>query len=120
MNRKQILIGGVMVAGFALGIYALIKSSHAPSNSGDEDEATAEKVPSVVSVQTGALQRMTLHRFVTGYGVVQAAPATAGQPAAGAQLAAPSAGVVVKVSVVEGQHVDKGDLLVDLSLESVK
>jgi HlyD family secretion protein len=120
MKRKQIIIGGLIVLGFTLGIYALIKSSHATSSSGDEDEAPAENVPTVVSVQTGKLQRMTLHRFVTGYGTVEAAPATADEPAAGAQLAAPSAGVVVKVNVVEGQHVKNGDLLVDLSSDSVK
>ena len=120
MKRKQIIIGGLIVLGFTLGIYALIKSSHATSSSGDEDEAPAENVPTVVSVQTGKLQRMTLHRFVTGYGTVEAAPATADQPAAGAQLATPSAGVVVKVNVVEGQRVKNGDLLVDLSSDSVK
>ena len=42
-------------------------------------------------------------------------PATAEQPAAGAQLAAPSAGVVTKVNVIEGQHVTKGDVLVELN-----
>jgi RND family efflux transporter MFP subunit len=47
--------------------------------------------------------------------VIGAAPATAEQPAAGAQLAAPSAGVVTKVNVVEGQQVDKGDVLVELN-----
>ena len=120
MKRKQIIIGGLIVLGFTLGIYALIKSSHATSSSGDEDEAPAENVPTVVSVQTGKLQRMTLHRFITGYGTVEAAPATADQPAAGAQLAAPSAGVVVKVNVTEGQHVEKGALLVDLSSDAVK
>ncbi len=58
---------------------------------------------------------MTLHRYVTGYGTVEAAPATADQPAAGAQLAAPSAGIVARVNVVEGQHVEKGDVLVELN-----
>ncbi|MGH7992419.1 MAG: efflux RND transporter periplasmic adaptor subunit [Limisphaerales bacterium] len=116
MNRKQIIIGGAIVLGFGLGIYALVKSSHATSNS--DDEAPAENVPSVVSVQTGVLQRVTLHRYVTGYGTIEAAPATADQPAAGAQLAAPSAGVVASVSAVEGQHVEKGDVLVELNSSS--
>ncbi len=115
MKRKQIIIGGVIVLGFALGLYALIKSSHATANAGDEDAAPAENVPSVVSVQTGALQRLTLHRYVTGYGTVEAAPATTDQPAAGAQLAAPSAGVVAGVNVVEGQQVERGDVLMELN-----
>src|SRR6516162_2807578 len=107
MKPKQIIIGSVIVLCFGLGIYALIKSPRANPDS-DEEGGPPENVPSVVSVQTGALQRMTLHRYVTGYGTVGAAPATADQPAAGAQLAAPSAGIVVKVNAVEGQHVNTG------------
>ncbi len=37
------------------------------------------------------------------------------EPAAGAQLAAPAAGVVAKVNVVEGQQVEQGDVLVELN-----
>ena len=113
MKRKQIIIGGVVVLAFGLGIYALIKSPHATSDS--EDEAPAGNVPSVVSVQTGALQQVTLRHYVNGYGTVEAAPATADQPAAGAQLAAAGPGVVAKVDVVEGQQVRKGDVLVELN-----
>jgi multidrug efflux pump subunit AcrA (membrane-fusion protein) len=119
MKPKQIIIGSVIVLCFGLGIYALIKSPRANPDS-DEEGGPPENVPSVVSVQTGALQRMTLHRYVTGYGTVGAAPATADQPAAGAQLAAPSAGIVVKVNAVEGQHVNTGDVLMDMSSDSVK
>ena len=100
-----------MVCG--LGIFALIKSSRAAPDS--DDEASAENVSPLVTVQVGTLKRMTLHRYVTGYGTVEAAPATADQPAAGAQLAAPSAGVVTKVNVIEGQQVQKGDVLVELN-----
>jgi multidrug efflux pump subunit AcrA (membrane-fusion protein) len=113
MKPKQILIGGVIVVGLGLGIYALVKT-HGPA-SGSDDEAAPENVPSVVTVQLGALKRMTLHHYVSGYGTVEAAPATADQPAAGSQLAAPSAGVVAKVNVIAGQQVQKGDVLVELN-----
>ena len=113
MKLKQILIGGVMVVVLGLGIYALVKS-HSPA-SGSDDEAAPENVPPVVTVQVGALKQMTLHRYVSGYGTVEAAPATADQPAAGAQLAAPSAGVVARVNVIAGQQVQKGDVLVELN-----
>jgi RND family efflux transporter MFP subunit len=62
---------------------------------------------------------MTLHRYVTGYGTVEPAPATAEQPAAGAQLAVPTAGVVARVNVVEGQHVEQGDVLMELNSGTV-
>ena len=109
MKRKQIVIGTIVVVCAGLGVFALIKSRSADSAS--EEETT----PTVVSVQVGALKRMTLHRYVTGYGTVEPAPATAEQPAAGALLAAPTAGVVAKINVVEGQQVEKGDVLMELN-----
>jgi len=110
MKRKPIIIGGVIVLCGALGIYMLIKS-HRPGYASDEEAAA----PTVVSVQTGALKRLTLHRYVTGYGTVEAAPATAEQPAAGAQLAPPTAGVVARINVIEGRRVEKGDVLMTLN-----
>src|ERR1039458_9493461 len=110
MNRKHIIIGIIVVLVAGLGVVALVKSrGEASESKGDET------TPTIVTVQTGALKFATLHRYVQGYGTVEPAPATAEQPAAGAQLAAPSAGVVTKVNVVEGQHVEKGDLLVELN-----
>jgi len=49
------------------------------------------------------------------YGTVEPAPATAGAPAAGVSLAVPVPGVITKVAVVEGQHVEKGDLVAELN-----
>jgi len=92
-------------------IAAIIAAGCAKHDETAADEAT----PTVVSVQTGALKLATLHRYVQGYGTVEPAPATTEQPAAGAQLAAPSAGVVAKVNVLEGRHVEKGDVLMELN-----
>jgi len=92
-------------------VAAIIATSCAKHDEAAVDEAT----PTVVNVQAGVLKLATLHRFVQGYGTIEPAPATAEQPAAGAQLAAPSAGVVAKVNVVEGQQVMKGDVLVELN-----
>lgn len=111
MKVKQTIIGIIVIVCAGLGIYALNKK-HA-SSAGGSDESAPQ--PSVVSVQTGELKRMTLHQFVTGYGTVEPAPAIAKEPAADAPLAAPSAGVVAKVNVVAGQHVQKGDVLMELN-----
>jgi len=110
MKPKQIIIGIIILMCGGLSVFLLIKSRRATSAS--DEEGTA---PTIVSVQVGALKRMTLHRFLTGYGTVEPAPATAHEPAAGAQLAAPGAGVVAKVNVIEGQHVEKGDVLMELN-----
>jgi multidrug efflux pump subunit AcrA (membrane-fusion protein) len=114
MKTKNIVVG-VMVLGAGLGLFALMKSRNAAATA-KEDEAT----PTVVNVQTSALKLATLHRYVEGYGTIEPAPATAEQPAAGAQLAAPSAGVVTKVNVVEGQPVTKGDVLVELNSQAAE
>lgn len=115
MKRKQIIIGGVIVVALGLGIYAIVKSPHAASSDSDDEGGPAENVPPVVTVQVGALKQTTLHNYVSSYGTVEAAPATADQPAAGGQLAAPSAGTVARVNVVAGQQVQKGDVLVELN-----
>ncbi|HAO80346.1 MAG TPA: efflux RND transporter periplasmic adaptor subunit [Verrucomicrobia subdivision 3 bacterium] len=111
MNRKHIIAGLVVILAAGLGVVALIKSRGAASASATEEEAT----PTIVTVQTGALKLATLHRFIEGYGTVETAPATSDAPAAGAMISAPVAGVVTKITVVEGQHVEQGDLLVELN-----
>jgi membrane fusion protein (multidrug efflux system) len=109
MNRKKIILmlaavcGGIILSG-AIRVLA------------DADDAAAdEKVVTEVSVQIGKIISATLHGYVQGYGTIEPAPATENQPAADAQLSAPSAGVVEKVNVVEGQSVTNGELLVQLN-----
>jgi len=114
MKPKQIIIGVIIVICVGLGVFALIKMR----GSGGDDESSDENVPSIIPVQVGALKRMTLHQYLNAYGVIEAAPATIGQPAAGGILAAPQAGVVARVNVIAGQTVSKGDVLVELDSPS--
>jgi len=88
----------------------------------DADDATppAEKVTTEVPVQVGKITSATLHSYIGGFGMIQPATATAQQPAAGAALAAPSGGVAAKVNVVEGQQVEKGDVLMELNSSSAQ
>jgi multidrug efflux pump subunit AcrA (membrane-fusion protein) len=109
MKLKSLILTLIVISLAGWCIYALVKSR------GTDAEPDAAAEPSVVTVQTGTLQRMTLHRYVRGYGTVAAAPATATHPAADAPLAPPSAGVVAKVDVVAGQRVQAGDVLVELN-----
>jgi len=116
MKLKSILIGGVMVVCAGLAVFALTKW-HREFSGGDDDEGggSDEEVKAIVTVQTNSLHRMTLHRYVDGYGTVEPAPATADKPAAGGPLSSPGAGVVAKVNVVAGQEVKEGDVLVELN-----
>jgi multidrug efflux pump subunit AcrA (membrane-fusion protein) len=110
---RKLIITVIVVAVAGLGIYAFIKSR-------GPDTATGEETtPSVIPVQVGALTNVTLHRYVEGYGTVEPAPATAEQPAAGATLAAPVAGVVARVNAIAGQQVKKGDVLAELNSGAV-
>ena len=102
-----------MIACAGLAIFALTKWHKLPAAT-TEERRRKMYVP-VVTVQTSMLKRMTLHRYVDGYGTVEPAPATADQPAAGGPLSAPSAGVVAKVNVCRGQEVKEGDVLVELN-----
>lgn len=76
----------------------------------EEEEA---KVETLVSVHVAAIERATLHGYVTAYGVVAPAPAGA-QPAASARLMPAIAGVIANVKCVEGQKVERDALLVQL------
>ncbi len=115
MNRKKIIpilaaiCGGIIL----LGAIRVIADA-------DDNSAADEKVVTEVAVQTGKITTATLHGYVQGYGTVETAPATADSPAAGAQLAAPSAGVVTKVNVVEGQQVTNGQVLVELNSQAAE
>jgi multidrug efflux pump subunit AcrA (membrane-fusion protein) len=114
MKLKQIIIGVVMVLCAGLAIFGLTRLDKS-SSGGDADSAPPEEVTPLVTVQTGALKRMTLHQYVNGYGTVEPAPATEDQPSAGGPLSSPSAGVVARVTVVAGQDVKAGDVLVELN-----
>lgn len=110
--KRNIIIAGIVVVCAGLGIFALIKIHGASSGGGDESDD--DNVETIVTVQVGALKQMTLHSYVTGFGTIEAAPAIADQPAAGASLAAATAGIVSKVNVVAGETVKKGDILLEL------
>lgn len=109
MKAKTILGGVVIVVAGGLAIFFLLKSHHSDS------AAEEEKAPPLVTVQVGALKLMTLHNYLNGYGLVEPMPASPAGPAADAPLAPVTAGIVARINVVEGQDVQKGDVLVELN-----
>jgi multidrug efflux pump subunit AcrA (membrane-fusion protein) len=108
MKPIALIVAGALIIG--LGAHTILEWR------GTDSRAEATRAPSsLISVQVGTLKRMTVHRYVTGFGLVEAAPATARQPAAGAAIAAPVTGVITRVKVVAGQNVRRGQLLMDLN-----
>ncbi len=112
MKSIALVVAGVLALG--LGAYVLL-GSRGNDSAADRDRALS----SLISVQIGTLKRMTVHRYVDGYGVVEAAPATSQHPAAAAAIAAPVTGVVTNVDVVAGQRVRRGQLLMDLNSDAM-
>lgn len=74
-----------------------------------EPEQAADET--LVAVQVGEIHRATLRRYVTAYGRVEPAPASAVSSGGGSRLAAPAAGVVSAVLCSEGDRVAAGDAL---------
>src|SRR5258708_27549640 len=97
--------------------FALVAAGLYASSSVTAEEAKA-KPETVVSVGTGQVALMTLNAHVAAYGMVEPAPASADLPAAGSPLTSPIAGIVTAMSVIEGQHVEKGDVLLRLKSRS--
>ncbi|HTR41568.1 MAG TPA: efflux RND transporter periplasmic adaptor subunit [Pseudomonadales bacterium] len=118
MKQIKIITGIIMVLLIGLGVVMFFKTggfSSTSSGDDDDDETAPEaNATNIITVQVTALTNTTLHRYVDGYGMVEAAPATENQPAGGGTLAAPTAGVVKKINVVAGQQVKEGDVLVEL------
>ncbi len=112
--KVRILIGVILAGlGVILALYAFL-GTHQNAQSAREPSAKA-----VIRVQVGVLERKTLHRYVTGYGVVEPAPATPRGPAAEAAVAAPINGVVTRVLVAAGERVHRGELLVELNSDAM-
>ena len=112
MKSRTLITGGIAALGVALGAYALFRSHGASSAAAEQSDALQGPR---ITVQVGELRRMTLHRYVNGYGVVEPAPATPQRPAAAASVAAPVSGVVTQVAVAAGERVKRGQLLVELN-----
>ena len=116
MNRRQVIgASAVVLCGAAL--LAVIKLERRSSASTEAEEGST---PTVVTVQTGRLQRANLHGYVDAFGSVMPAPAEGGQPPATSHVAPPAPGIVAKTYVTDGQHVEKGAPLFDLDARAAQ
>ena len=113
MSRKQIIILLCVLACAGIAFF-VAKRLHGPGTTDSDDQA----IPTIVSVQTGKLTRVTLHGYVDGFGTIEATPAVEGQQPASAHLASAVSSVVTEVNVGEGQHVEKGQVLFQLQSQA--
>jgi multidrug efflux pump subunit AcrA (membrane-fusion protein) len=79
-------------------------------------EAQPEKaIETEVSVEVGKISLATLRHYVTAYGTIEPEPGVAGKAPASARITAPVAGIVGEVNCIEGQQVEKGQILFTLN-----
>jgi membrane fusion protein (multidrug efflux system) len=89
-----------------------------PVGGGDNDEDDVKYTPTV-PVSVAPITVATLHGYVMAYGTVEAAPARTAEPAASASIRVPASSLVAEVNCIEGQHVEKGQILFKLDGRAV-
>lgn len=94
-------------AGFAAAVIVVALVALMMKGSGGGEEA----IITDVAVRVGAVQRATLHRYVTAYGYVEPEPAGRGRAPGGALLTPIVGGVLAEIDCVEGQRVTAGTVL---------
>jgi membrane fusion protein (multidrug efflux system) len=106
MNKLGTFLGLIILLAVALGIYYLFQAKQDESQDEPQSEVATE-----VSVHVGKISRSTLYGHVLAYGRVAPAVGSSEGPPAHVPVTAPVAGIVSEVKCVEGQEVNKGDLL---------
>lgn len=114
MHRKYI-IAVLIFTGLGAASFLLLHYVHLSGGGQASNDENTDKVQTVVTVQTGKLERATLRGYVEAFGVVAGAPPENGQPAASTDIASPVAGVVDQIETWEGETVEKGALLFQLN-----
>jgi membrane fusion protein (multidrug efflux system) len=104
-----VVVGLVAIVAVVIAVWFARRSESPAAAASDEAQQ-----PTEVAVQVGKIARATLHAYVTGFGTVDAEPATAGQPPASAKIGSPVAGLLAESQAVEGQRVAKGAVLFQL------
>jgi len=102
-----LFVGAVLYHSFA-------KVPPPPAPGAGDNDADDKKYIPIVPVNVGTITRATLRKYVDGYGTVEPEPGAGDRPAASARVGSPMFAIVRGVACVEGQHVDKGQILFSL------
>lgn len=106
MNKLGTFLGLIILLAAALGIYFLFQVKQHESSEEPQSEVVAE-----VNVHVGNISRATLYGYVLAYGRVGPAVGDSEGPPARVPVTASVAGIVSEVKCIEGQVVNKEDLL---------
>ena len=105
MNKLGTFIGLIILLAAAVGIYFLFQGNQQES---EEPEITVEPE---VNVHIGEITRSTLYGYIEAFGSIEPDVGSIYNPPASVSIKAPSSGIVTEVKCVEGQEVQKEDLL---------
>jgi membrane fusion protein (multidrug efflux system) len=105
MNKLRTLLGVLILAAGSVGVYYLFQNKPVT-----EEEAEPE-VAAEVAVQVGNIQRSTLHGYVQAYGQVDLDPGSGTTSPAAVTITAPETGIITEACCVQGQRVNKADIL---------
>jgi len=119
MKELRFVLGLLVLAALGAGGWILVRHPEWVKGAAGDDEDAAE-VMAEVPVKMGKVTRATLHRYVEGFGAVEAQPAQDGKPAASARVASPVAGILAEALCTQGQRVEKGAVLFQLDERSAK
>jgi len=124
MGARRLITPLIQLLVLLLAIGLLVHSWHTnpppppPVGGGDNDEDDVKYSPTVL-VSVAPVTRGTLHGYVVAYGTVEPEPGVVGRPSAGADVRVPVPAVVAEVKCIEGQHVEKGQVLFTLDPRNV-
>jgi membrane fusion protein (multidrug efflux system) len=107
-NKLSGLLGLLILLAGGAGLYLF--SRQAPGGEEEAEEAAATVVP----VQVGQIQRMTLHDYLWTYGSVIANPGIADTAPAAARVSSPRESIVTQVHCAVGDQVKQGQVLFSL------
>ena len=106
MKKIETLVGLLILIVGAGGVFLLFHNKP----SAVEEEGTTEEA-TVVPVQVGSIQRTTLHGYVYAYGMVEFEKPGKETPAGSVNITAAASGIITGANCVEGQQVNKDDIL---------
>jgi RND family efflux transporter MFP subunit len=95
-------------------IQALVGSFGAASGETAAADEDPDNTKNLIPVHTAHVTVATLHDYIDGYGTIAPRPPRTGEMAGSASIASPVPGVVGEVLTQIGQHVNKGDALIQL------
>ncbi len=106
MKKLGTIVGLILLLAGALGVYLLFHGKQ-----GEVSEAPEEEIVTEVNVQVGKIIHSALRGYILAYGRVTLAVGSSDNPPARMNITAPADGIIREVKCIEGQQVNKDDIL---------